>query len=153
MDKRRVNVRAIIFKDGKLLVQKFRTKDGGESDYWGTPGGGLDPHESLADGLVREIEEEMGVKAQVGRLLFIQQFRSIRTGHDEELELFFHIENPEDFEKIDLETTTHGLTELTRCEFVDPKKAFILPEFLQTVDIADYVSTVRPVLITNMLKN
>ena len=48
---RRVNVRAIIWKDGKLLAVKHKTSPGEESPYWAVPGGGLDPMESIEDGL------------------------------------------------------------------------------------------------------
>lgn len=41
--------------------------------------------------------------------------------------------------------TTHGLEELTRCEFIDPKKEIVLPEFLQSIDIQSYIDTTRPV--------
>ena len=45
MEKRRVNVRGIIWRDGKLLAVKHKNNDGSEADYWAVPGGGLDPHE------------------------------------------------------------------------------------------------------------
>jgi 8-oxo-dGTP pyrophosphatase MutT (NUDIX family) len=47
---RRVNVRAIIFKEGKLFAQQLKV-NGGINAFWSTPGGGLDPNESLIDGL------------------------------------------------------------------------------------------------------
>lgn len=150
MEKRRIGVRAIIFKDGKLLASKFHSKDG-ESDFWATLGGGLDPGESLINGLRREIIEETGIEPQVGRLLFIQQFSSDRDDRDEELEFFFHIENPQDYESIDLSQTTHGIHELTRCEFIDPAKEYILPSFLETIDIGDYVHAVHPIHIHDEL--
>lgn len=152
MDKRRIGVRAIIFKDGKLLANKFHSK-GGESTYWATPGGGLDPHESLEQGLARELLEETGIKAKVGRLLFIQQFRSSRANRDEELEFFFHVTNPEAFEQIDLAATTHGAKELTRCEFIVPSREYLLPVFLQSINIESYIRTNKPVFITNELNH
>jgi ADP-ribose pyrophosphatase YjhB (NUDIX family) len=150
MDKRRIGVRAIIYKDGKLLANKFHSK-GGESVFWATPGGGLDPGESLTTGLQRELIEETGIKAQIGRLLFIQQFTSERDNRDEELEFFFYIENAEAFAAIDLNQTSHGALELTRCEFIDPRNEVILPSFLRTIDIDDYINNVRPIFIHNEL--
>ncbi len=144
--KRRINVRAIIFRDGQLLAVIHKSTTSGNTFYF-TPGGGLDPHESLADGLTREILEETGVKAQVGRLLFIQQFASEREGYSEELELFFEVSNVNDFDSIDLEQTTHGNEELSVCEFVDPSSVVILPKFLQSIDIASYIETPQPPLI------
>lgn len=89
MDKRRINVRAIIFKDGKLLAVKHKTQSGEEASYWALPGGGLDPFERLDKGIQREMLEETGIEVNVGRILFGQQLRSGRPGRDEELEFFF----------------------------------------------------------------
>ncbi len=141
MEKRRINVRGIIWRDGKLLVVKHKTKHGGEADYWAIPGGGLDPHESLLAGVTRELLEETGVSARIGRLLFVQQFASARTSHSEELEFFFLIENPEDFATIDLSTTSHGDAEIARIDFIDPRRERVLPEFLTTIDIEHYTTT------------
>ena len=145
MDKRRIGVRAIIFKDGGLLANKFH-EEGGESAHWATPGGGLEPHEGLVEGLIREIIEETGVTPHIGRLLFVQQFRSGRLDRDEELEFFFHITNPEDFVSIDLNATTHGASELTKMEFIAPTE-YLLPQFLQTIDIDSYISEQKPVFL------
>lgn len=146
MDKRRIGVRAIIFHNGKLLANKFRTESG-ESKHWAAPGGGLDAHESLEEGLKREILEETGVIPKIGRLLFLQQFRSTRAHRDEELEFFFHITNPEDFMNIRLENTTHGAAELARCEFITPSVELLLPVFLQTIDIPSYIKNTKPVFL------
>ncbi len=150
MDKRRIGVRAIIFKDGKLLANKFHT-EGGESAYWATPGGGLDPHESLTDGLVREIIEETGITPKLGRLLFVQQFHSDRPDRSEELEFFFLVTNPQDFAEIILTETTHGAKELTRCEFISPKEEHLLPAFLRDIDIAGHIKQQQPVYFYSQL--
>ena len=65
---RRINVRAIIYKDGKLLAVKHKHGDN-ISHYYAVPGGGLDPQESLIDGLARELHEETGIDAVIGNLL------------------------------------------------------------------------------------
>lgn len=150
---RRITVRGIAHLDGKILAQKFKQTDGSESDFWGTPGGGLDPAESLHDGLYREMIEETGIAPKIGRLLFMQQFLFTRHNGDvrEQLEFFLHIENPEDYIAIDLAKTTHGLLELTRCEYIDPTTENILPEFLQTIPIAEYVTGNQPVYIADYL--
>lgn len=152
MDKRRINVRAIAWHDDKLLAVKHKTKSGGEASYWALPGGGLDPFESLADGVVRELIEETGITPKVGRMLFGQQLKSGREGRDEELEFFYHIKNAEDYTSINLANTTHGLEELARCEFIDPSKERLLPAFLQTIDIKSYIDNVLPVQIVDNLK-
>ena len=52
---------------------------------------------------------------------------------------------------IDLSQTTHGAEELARIEFVDPKTEFILPDFLQTIDIQAYVDGKESLYIANYL--
>lgn len=150
MDKRRIGVRAIIYKDGKLLAVRHKNKDGTSKDFWAIPGGGLDPGESLESGLQREIKEELGIKATIGRLICIQQFTSSRIGCDEELEFFFLVENIDDFTGIDFEHTTHGLEELSACEFIDPTCERVLPSFIGTIDLGSYVNTIQPVLVADM---
>jgi len=145
---RRVNTRGIIFRDGELLVTKFRQDDDSESAHWGTFGGGVDPGESLHDAIHREMIEETGITPKVGKLLFTQQFEDEEK---EYLEFFFHIENTEDYEAIDLTATSHGILEMTHSEFLDPKKNVVLPAFLQEIDIQDYIDNDRPVFIDNEL--
>ena len=147
---RRVNVRAIIYKDGKLLAVKH--KHGEDiSHYYAVPGGGLDPQESLIDGLARELHEETGIDAVIGNLLFIQQFPSARAGYAEELEFVFAVKNPDDFININLESTSHGAEELAVCEFVDPASVTLYPEFLQSIDLACYANNDRPTLVIDNL--
>lgn len=149
MTKRRVTVRGIIYKNSKILAQQLTADHHGvERDFWCTPGGGLDENEPVIAGLKREIVEETGVEPVIGRLLFIQQFYD---GESEQLEFFFNIKNADDFEKIDLAQTSHGLQEIKSVSFIDPKQAWILPKFLKDIDIEDYISNNRDVLIVNNL--
>lgn len=115
----------------------------------------MDPRESLIDGTVREPEEETGVTAKVGKLLFLQQFadpsHSPHRHHEEELEFFCHIENPEDFTAIDLSKTSHGFAELDRIECIDPAKEYILPSFLRTIAIDEYITHDQPIYLHNEL--
>jgi ADP-ribose pyrophosphatase YjhB (NUDIX family) len=149
METRRVATRGIIFKDGKLLCQRLKTYRHQEVSYWCTPGGGLDHSESLHAGLHREMIEETGIAPKIGKLLFVQQFSE--DGLKEQMEFFFHIENPEDYFSIDLSSTSHGLIEVEHVEFIDPKSENILPAFLQKIDIETAINTHRPVLIYNEL--
>ena len=152
MSKRRIGVRAIIYKDGKILAVKHKSKDtGAPKDWWAIPGGGLDPGESLEDGLRREIHEELGIAVTPGRLLFIQQFQSTRADCDEELEFFFLVESADDFASIDLLSTSHGISELAVCEFIDPTKESVKPAFIGEVNIKGYTETIQPVLVANRL--
>lgn len=130
---RRVNLRAIIVKDGKLFCQKLKNSHTlHDNEFWCTPGGGIDFGESLHEGLTREIIEETGVEPVIGNLLFIQQFMD---GDREQLEFFFHVTNADDYETLDLASTSHGDIEVAECAFVDPKTTDIKPDFLTTIDI------------------
>jgi ADP-ribose pyrophosphatase YjhB (NUDIX family) len=149
MNIRRVAVRGIIFKDGKLLCQKLTAYRRNDRDFWCTPGGGLDIGELLEDGLRREMIEETGIEPKIGRLLFMQQFAE--DDEKEQMEFFFLIENPEDYETIDLASTTHGVEEVEEVEFIDPKEHVVLPDFLQKIDLKLYVETVQPVLIYHQM--
>ena len=145
---RRVNVRGIIFRNGELLVTKFRQDDDSESAHWGTFGGGLDIGESLHEGLHREMIEETGIAPEIGKLLFVQQFADEEK---EYLEFFFHIKNTDAYASIDLTTTSHGILELIRAEFINPTKNNVLPAFLQTIDIKAYIENDTPTFIYSEL--
>jgi ADP-ribose pyrophosphatase YjhB (NUDIX family) len=147
---RRVSTRGIIFKDGKLLCQRLKNgRDGKIRDYWCTPGGGLDIGEPLRDGLYREMIEETGIAPKIGKLLFIQQFSE--DGAKEEMDFIFHIENPEDYEVIDLSATSHGELEIEHVEFIVPREHTVLPKFLQTIDIQASIDGSEPTVIYSYL--
>jgi ADP-ribose pyrophosphatase YjhB (NUDIX family) len=144
----RICVRGIIYKNGTLLAQELKDKHGNPRGFWCTPGGGVDMYEDLHEACRREMIEETGVEPKIGRLLFIQKFSDGTQGphgESEQLELFFLIENPDDYMEIDLAATSHGEIEIAVCDFIDPKTAPILPAFLRTLDLDDYVNNVRPV--------
>lgn len=148
---RRICVRGIIYKNGKLFGQKLHGSDG---DWWCTPGGGVDPIESLHDALTREMIEETGVKPVIGRLVLVQQFAtSGQTSHgeDEQLEFFFLIENVDDYETIKLEDTSHGVLEVAEFGFVDPQEKNMLPNILQTPKIIDAFENQQPVIFYTQL--
>jgi ADP-ribose pyrophosphatase YjhB (NUDIX family) len=149
MKPRRITVRGIIFKDGKLLAQELMpARNGQKRDYWCTPGGGLEPGESLYTGLHREMIEETGIVPIIGKLLFVQQYED---DEKEFIEFFFHVTNADDYETIDLATTTHGLQEVENVDFIVPSGHNVLPAFLQTIDIQRHIDTDQPVIITNEL--
>jgi len=151
MTKRRITVRGIIFKNGKILSQQLTPDHYGVArDFWCTPGGGLEDNESLVDGLTREMIEETGVTPNIGKLLFIQQFTDDGC---EQLEFFFHISNADDYEIIDLFKTSHGITEIKNVGFINPKENNILPSFLQTIDIQNYTTNTQAVCIFDNLPN
>jgi ADP-ribose pyrophosphatase YjhB (NUDIX family) len=66
----RVGAYALVRKAGEVLLVRFSEK-GFHAGSWSLPGGGLDHGESPAAALVREVEEECGVTADVGDLLLV----------------------------------------------------------------------------------
>ncbi|MBV9791177.1 MAG: NUDIX domain-containing protein [Chloroflexi bacterium] len=61
----RVGAFAIIRDDqGRVLISR-RT----DSGWFNLPGGGVEPHESAAEGLVREVREETSLEVEAGRLV------------------------------------------------------------------------------------
>ena len=65
-----LRVAAIIVRDKQLLLVEHRKR--GEH-YWVLPGGRLEGLETLATALRRELNEELGLDVQVGRLVIISE--------------------------------------------------------------------------------
>lgn len=59
---------AVIIKDGHLLIHR-NVRD----DFWALPGGRIRLMESGAEAVIREIKEELGLKAEVTRFLAVQE--------------------------------------------------------------------------------
>ena len=60
-------VAGIVWREGRVLVCR-RPEDGHMPGHWEFPGGKVEPGESPREALRREIREELGVAARVGRL-------------------------------------------------------------------------------------
>lgn len=116
-------------------------KNGSVNNYWCTPGGGLDSNEGLKDGLHREIIEELGIAPTIGNLLFVQQYAE---GDAEQIEFFFHVTNTDDYETIDLSSTSHGELEIVDIKFIDLRVETILPAFLSEIDIVTQINNTSP---------
>ena len=82
-----VRATALILQNRKLLV----TKDKGK--YY-TIGGAIQVNESTEDAVVREVREELGVKAQAGPLAFVVENRFEQAGvhfHNIEFHYFVYL--------------------------------------------------------------
>ena len=151
MQKRRINSRAIIWRDGTILAVRHKDSAGTEDDHWALPGGGLDYDEFIKDAVRREVFEELGVEAEVGKLIGMQQFYSRREDFSEELELFFHVYDSPAFDAIDLSKTSHGANEIAEVKFVDPKQVYIKPDCLAEIDLAGIIAGTSLPHIENQL--
>ena len=67
----RIGANAAIVRDGKLLLVEF---DAAADLHYNLPGGGLDPGETLHDGVRREVLEETSADVDVGRLLLVVEY-------------------------------------------------------------------------------
>jgi len=141
---RRVAVRAIIIKDDQMLLVKLKAYNKASQGHYCTIGGGLDEGEDLVEGLKREVMEETGISAEVGRLLFVQQFND----DSDNLEFFFHVTNSDDFSNIDLSKTSHGQIEIAEIGFYDPKELHLLPAFLKDVSPSDILKSTATQVFT-----
>lgn len=63
----KIGIFAIIFNKKKEVLLCHRR----DCDLWNLPGGGLEENESPWDGIIREIEEETGFKAEIKNLIGI----------------------------------------------------------------------------------
>lgn len=68
-----VRATALIVQNNQLLVTK-------EGDYFYTIGGAIQINESTEDAVVREVREELGVRAQAGQLAFVVENRFEQDG-------------------------------------------------------------------------
>src|SRR4051812_9669950 len=56
---------AIVVDDAARILVHKRT----DNEYWSIPGGAMEPGETIAETIVREVREETGIEARVERLL------------------------------------------------------------------------------------
>ncbi len=85
--------RAVIVKDGHLLVNINQ-----KSRFYFLPGGHIDPQESVADALVRELHEELAMKTTVTQFLSVFEYSFIPTNpakcHSHEYNFLFKVDVP-----------------------------------------------------------
>ena len=106
-------VRGVVLDGDKVLMCKLARAD---AQFWCLPGGTLEEGETLRDGLMREMVEELGVRPTIGPLLLAQEFFSSDGRHV--LDFWFLVLNTADYRHLDLSQATHGF-EHSAVEFLD----------------------------------
>jgi len=97
-----VRCRAVISNEGKLLVVKH-SKD---FDYYALPGGHLEFGEDVKECLSREITEELGIKPEIGKLLYIHTF--VDKNNNQPVEFFFEVLNGKDYLELEKNNRSHA---------------------------------------------
>lgn len=87
----RLAVRALILRDGRLLV--VNAYPAGQSDLWCAPGGGVEAGTSLPANLARELREETGLDIRVGEPALVNEFHDPATGFHQ-VDIYFRCDAP-----------------------------------------------------------
>lgn len=96
----KVRAAAVVVRDGRVLMHRSATQD-----VWYLPGGTGEFGESARETLVRELREELGVEARVGRLLFmVEHFFEMPSRRWHQLGWYFEAELPGDCDAVRRET-------------------------------------------------
>ncbi len=83
----KIIVAVLVEDNGKLLLAKEKLEDGKE--YWLVPGGKLEFGETLEQGALREIKEEIGFDVEITKLIDFHE--AIHTKHDYHTIIFFYL--------------------------------------------------------------
>ena len=118
-----VRATALILQNHKLLVTK-------DKDQYYTIGGAIQVNERTEDAVVREVREELGVKAQVGQLAFVVENRFEEDGvHYHNIEFHYLVDLLED-----APLTMQEDEKTQPCEWIDLDKLEdirLVPAFLK----------------------
>lgn len=82
-------VGAIVVDDERLLM--VRRGHGPAAGYWAVPGGRVEPGETLAEAVVREMLEETGIEGVCGRLIGVLEVMPDATTGDHFVILDFEV--------------------------------------------------------------
>ena len=119
-----VRATALILQNRKLLVTK-------DKDKYYTIGGAIQVNESTEDAVVREVKEELGVRAQAGQLAFVVENRFEQDGvsyHNIEFHYLVHLLE-------DAPLTMQEDEKRQPCEWIDLDRLEdfqLVPAFLKT---------------------
>jgi 8-oxo-dGTP diphosphatase len=96
-------VAALIKSDGKLLVCQRRRADS-FGLMWEFPGGKLEPGETPAEAIARELHEELGVTAQIGSEIYRTRHQYSELAEPIDLIFFTATVNPAEIRNQAFET-------------------------------------------------
>ena len=97
-----IKVRAVILHERKLLAVRHPH----DTSFAALPGGHLEWGEDIKECLSREIIEELGIKPEIGRLFYINNFT--QTDGKQYVEFFFEVKNGEDYLNTEKLTRSHA---------------------------------------------
>ena len=139
--------RAIIEQDGKILI--IRVND---ADYYHLPGGHVEIGETSKNALLRELEEETGLKVKDEKLVVIdEQFYTKKEISNHSL-IFYYVaklkdtvklENTIHIEQHESKTTKHELSWVTRDEL---KEIDLRPELIKDMIIRNDFGALRHII-------
>lgn len=119
-------VAAVIKADGRYLVAQKPAVKGGD---WEFPGGKVEPGETIAQALVREIDEELGVAIKPQEVIAI--FPVVAKSKTYKIH----------FMAAHLITTTFQLNEHQAIKWVTPQEMNVIPMSKADLDFVKHIST------------
>ncbi len=84
----RLAVRGLLLIENRLLL--VNAWPGGTSNLLCAPGGGVEPHTSLPDNLIREFHEETGLEIAVGAPCLVNEFHDEPRGFHQ-VDVYFRV--------------------------------------------------------------
>ncbi len=123
-------VAGVAFREGRALLHRFEGED-----FWCLPGGRVELQESAETALIREMDEEMGLRVTVDRLIWVVENFFHFSGVDQhELGLYFSMSLPDEHDRTGLEPFT-GKEATKQISFAwftqaEARRVKVYPQFL-----------------------